>query len=204
MRESMRDNPALRPHEDPFVQFERWFADAEGSDLRLPDAVALATVGSGGRPALRMVLYKGIIDGGLAFFTNYASRKARQLEDNPNAAMTFHWEPLERQVRFEGSVSKLTGGQSDAYFATRSRASRIGAWASQQSRPYRERDEILARYGEIEARFKDGDVPRPDFWGGYKLVPDRIEFWTGMPHRFHDRVEYSRRDDGWDWTRLQP
>ncbi|NIM02411.1 MAG: pyridoxamine 5'-phosphate oxidase [Acidobacteria bacterium] len=200
----MRDKSPLGLHDDPISEFERWFARAAESEIRLPDAVALATVSASGRPSNRMVLYRGIVDQGLTFFTNYTSRKARHLEANPHAALVFHWEALERQVRFEGEVLRLNPEQSDAYFAIRSRPSRIGAWASFQSTPYRERDEILARYAEIEARFEDADVPRPDFWGGYRLVPDRVEFWAGMPHRLHDRVEYRRRDDGWERHRLQP
>jgi len=200
----MHAKSPLEPREDPLEQFELWFAEASESAIRLPDAVALATVDSGGRAAVRMVLYKGISDGGLTFFTNYESRKGQHLQTTGYAAMVFYWEPLERQVRFEGPVSRLSAAQSDAYFATRSRASRVAARASIQSRPYRERTEILERYAEIDTRFKDTEIPRPDFWGGYKLVPERAEFWTGMPHRFHDRVEFRRSDGGWEWCRLQP
>lgn len=200
----MDEAPPLKPHEDPLVQFELWFTEATEVGVPMPETVGLATVDSQGRPAVRMVLYKGMHRGGLTFFTNYTSRKARHIERNGHAAMVFHWHPLQRQVRLEGSVERLTDARSDAYFATRSRSSRISAWASFQSQPYRERAEILGRHAEIEARFEGADVTRPDFWGGYRLVPDRVEFWTGMLHRFHDRVEYRRSGDDWDWRRLQP
>jgi pyridoxamine 5'-phosphate oxidase len=198
------DSSTLVSQEDPLTQFELWFAEASETGVPMPEAVGLATVNSAGRPAVRMVLYKGISDGGLTFFTNYTSRKARHIEGNGHAAMVFHWKPLERQVRIEGSVERLTDEQSDAYFETRSRASQIAATASLQSRPFKNRSQLLARYREIEARFKDCDVSRPDFWGGYRLVPDRVEFWAERPHRLHDRLEYRRRGDGWECNRLQP
>ena len=200
----MYDNLLQHPQENPLAQFDLWFAEATEVGVPMPDAVGLATVDSQGRPTVRMVLYKGISGGGLLFFTNYTSRKARHIERNGHAAMVFHWIPIGRQVRIDGSVERLTTAQSDAYFATRTRASRIVAWASFQSQPYRERAEILERYAEIEARFEGADVPRPEFWGGYRLVPERVEFWTEMLHRFHDRVEYRRRGNGWEWSRLQP
>ena len=206
--------PALEASDDPYALFGRWFEDAEASGLLLPESMALATTTPAGRPSVRMVLLKGIVPDGLRFFTNYGSRKAEELDDNPHAALCFHWSVLERQVRVEGRVERLSAEDSAAYFATRDRGSRIGAWASAQSRPIADRAALKAQVAEAESRFEGQDVPLPDFWGGYLLVPDRFEFWQGRANRLHDRLEYTPRawspdgsgeaGGGWEVTRLQP
>ncbi len=168
------------------------------------DAMALATVDAAGRPSLRMVLYKGASAGGLRFYTNFGSRKARDLAANPQAALLFHWQPLHRQIRVEGRVERLPDEDSDAYFASRDREHRLSAWASPQSAPIASRSELVGRMDALRARFGEGPVPRPDFWGGYRLVPDRFEFWQGRDHRLHDRLAYEREGDGWRIVRLAP
>ena len=197
--------PALEAADDPYELFGRWFADAEASGLLLPESMALATATAAGRPSVRMVLLKGASpDDGFRFFTNYGSRKAAELDANPHASLCFHWSVLERQVRVEGRVERLPAEASVAYFASRGRGSRIGAWASRQSRPIPDRARLEAQVAEIEARFAGRDVPLPDFWGGYRLIPDRIEFWQGRANRLHDRLVYTPVDGGWEITRLQP
>lgn len=206
--------PALEASSDPYALFGRWFKDAEASGLLLPESMALATATREGRPSVRMVLLKGADPDGFRFFTNYGSRKAAELDDNPQASLCFHWSVLERQVRVEGRVERLSAEDSAAYFATRDRGSQIGAWASAQSRAIADRAELQAQVAEAESRFNGRDVPLPDFWGGYLLVPDRFEFWQGRANRLHDRLEYtprarspdgSREADGdWEVTRLQP
>ena len=202
--------PTLEAADDPYALFARWFEDAQASGLLLPESMALATTTPEGRPSARMVLLKGIAPDGLRFFTNYGSRKAGELDDNPHAALCFHWSVLERQVRVEGRVERLSPEESAAYFATRDRGSRIGAWASAQSRPIAGRAALEAQVAETESRFEGKDVPLPDFWGGYLLVPDRFEFWQGRANRLHDRLEYTphggSHEAGSDWkvTRLQP
>ena len=200
-----RGLPTLKAADDPYELFARWFEDAEASGLLLPESMTLATATPDGRPSARMVLLKGVGPDGLRFFTNYGSRKAAELDANPHAALCFHWSVLERQVRVEGRVERLSGEASAAYFATRSRGSRIGAWASRQSRSIPDRAGLEAQVAEIEARFAGREVPLPDFWGGYRLLPDRFEFWQGRANRLHDRLAYTpRADGGWEITRLQP
>ena len=202
--------PVLEAAADPYDLFNDWFRAAKASGLLLPESMALATATGDGRPSVRMVLLKGAGPDGFRFFTNYGSRKAAELDDNPRASLCFHWSVLERQVRVEGRVERLSVEDSAAYFATRDRGSRIGAWASAQSRPIAGRAGLEAQVAEAEARFEGRDVPLPDFWGGYVLVPDRIEFWQGRANRLHDRLEYTPREgsdeaDGeWEITRLQP
>jgi pyridoxamine 5'-phosphate oxidase len=198
--------PALRGSDldpDPIAQFHRWFAVAE-REATLPEAITLATVDAGGTPDARMVLLKGVDDSGFRFFTNYESAKGEQLTGSPAAAVIAYWRELDRQVRARGKVERLPEGESDAYFATRPRDSQLGAWASPQSRPIDSRDQLDRRVAEIEARFADGDVPRPPHWGGYLLRPYAIEFWQGQVGRLHDRFRYSRGDDGWRIERLGP
>lgn len=199
-----RGLPTLEAAADPYELFDRWFSDAEASGLLLPESMSLATATADGRPAARMVLLKGAGPDGFRFFTNFGSRKAAELDANPQAALCFHWSVLERQVRVEGRVERLSTEESAAYFATRGRGSQIGAWASEQSRPIDGRAGLEAQVDEIEARFAGEDIPLPDFWGGYRLLPDRFEFWQGRANRLHDRLLYTPRDGGWEITRLQP
>lgn len=200
-----RGLPALEAAADPYELFARWFEDAEASGLLLPESMTLATATPDGRPSARMVLLKGVGPDGLRFFTNYGSRKAVELDANPHAALCFHWSVLERQVRVEGRVERLSAEASEAYFATRDRGSRIGAWASRQSCSIPDRAGLEAQVAEIEARFAGREVPLPDFWGGYRLLPDRFEFWQGRANRLHDRLAYTpRAGGGWEITRLQP
>ena len=199
-----RGLPTLEASGDPYELFGRWFEDAEGSGLLLPESLALATASADGRPSARMILLKGVGPDGFRFFTNYGSHKAAELDSNPQAALCFHWSVLERQVRIEGRVERLSTEESAAYFATRGRGSQIGAWASDQSRPIPDRAELQAQVAEIEARFAGKDIPLPGFWGGYRLIPDRFEFWQGRANRLHDRLAYTPRDGGWEITRLQP
>jgi len=189
---------------DPLAQVRAWIDDAAGAGIQEPSAAALATAGADGRPSLRFVLVRGIDPQGARFYTNYESRKARALAANPFAALTFYWEPLQRQARLEGPVERLPAEESDAYFASRPRGSRIGAWASHQSQELGSRGELEARVAEIDARFPGEDVPRPEFWGGYLLRAELVEFWTGRPSRLHDREEYRRGDGGWTVRRLSP
>lgn len=189
---------------DPIELFQDWFAAAEEAGLLLPEAVTLATASADGEPSARMVLLKGADTAGFVFFTNYGSRKGRELDENPRAALCFHWAALQRQVRVSGSVVKVSAEESAAYFATRGRGSQIGAWASRQSERLASRDELQERVRAAEARFADADVPVPPFWGGYRLVPERIEFWQGRADRLHDRLLFSRDGAGWRAERLYP
>ena len=190
---------------DPMALFRRWYAEAEGTALALPEAAALATVDAAGRPRARMVLLKDCAGEGFVFYTNRGSDKARELAARPEAALTFWWEPLQRQVRAEGAVRELDAAASDAYFAGRPRASRLGAWASRQSAPAADRAQLERQYRAAEARFAGRDVPRPEFWGGYVLAPRLLEFWQNAPSRMHDRICYRRDAAGaWRRTRLSP
>jgi pyridoxamine 5'-phosphate oxidase len=189
--------------DDPVAQFAAWWELAE-REVPLPDAMTLATVGADGAPDARMVLLKGFGADGFRFFTNYESSKGEQLAATPRAALILHWREVDRQVRIRGPVERLPEAESDAYFATRPRAAQLGAWASPQSRPLADRAELDARLKEMEARFGDGEVPRPPHWGGYVVQHDEVEFWQGQVGRLHDRFLYTRDGDGWRIERLGP
>jgi pyridoxamine 5'-phosphate oxidase len=194
----------LTAAKDPFDMFVAWFEDAKQAGIFLPESVNLATATKDGVPSSRMMLLKGIDHRGFVFFTNYESRKSGELNDNPRAALTFYWGILERQVRAEGVVEKISEQESDAYFRTRPRGSRIGAWASKQSSPLESRMELDRRFKEFDHRYPGEDVPLPPFWGGWRLNPARIEFWQGRINRLHDRLRYEREGDAWRVTRLYP
>jgi len=189
---------------DPLEQFRSWFDEAAGA-LEVPEAVALATASSEGAPSVRMVLLKGFDERGLVFYSHYTSRKGRELEANPQAALLFHWTPLGRQVRVEGRVERVPTDESDAYFATRPRGAQLGAVASRQSDPLASRAELDERLAEFESDLRGGPVPRPATWGGYRLVPEAWEFWQHRDSRVHDRFRYEREPGGgWSVTRLFP
>ncbi len=182
----------------------RWLDEAEAAGIRLPNAIALATADAGGRPSIRHVLLRGIEADGFVFYTNRGSRKGRELAENPRAAFALYWRELDRQVTVSGDVDEVPDARSDEYFASRPREARLGAWASRQSEPLASRDELLERYAEAERRFADADVPRPPYWGGYRIRPIAVEFWQGRLHRLHDRVRYEREGDGWSLRLLAP
>lgn len=193
---------------DPLRIFEAWLAEAQASEINDPDAMALSTVGTDGMPSCRMVLLKGHDENGFVFYTNYESRKGRQLLATPKAALLFHWKSLRRQVRIEGDVAPVSDADADAYFASRPKQSQIGAWASQQSRPLEGRFELEKRVAKFAAKYAVGQVPRPSYWSGFRLTPRLIEFWQNGAFRLHDRLVYTRESatPGEDWTteRLYP
>lgn len=190
--------------DDPIRLFSTWLQDARASEPNDPEAMALATADADGRPSVRMVLLKGHDDRGFVFYTNRESRKAGDLAANAHAALCFHWKSLRRQVRVEGRVEHASDAESDAYFASRSPDSQLGAWASDQSRPLDDRETFEARFDQAKARFDGGDVPRPPHWGGYRIVPARIELWIDRAHRLHERRIFTRTATGWDEGLLFP
>ncbi|WNC30055.1 pyridoxamine 5'-phosphate oxidase [Thermosynechococcus sp. PKX82] len=188
---------------DPIQQFRLWFTEAVKAELPEPNAMTLATIGLDGMPAARVVLLKDVDDRGFVFFTNYRSRKGLELAAHPKAALVFWWAELERQVRIEGTVEQISAAESDAYFQSRPLGSRWGAWASQQSEVLESYADLEARLAEVEARYGE-NVPRPEHWGGYRVLPTLIEFWQGRPNRLHDRLCYRRQGDHWQRVRLYP
>jgi pyridoxamine 5'-phosphate oxidase len=190
--------------DDPVAMFRRWFDEAAGAGVALPNAMALATAGADGRPTVRHVLLRGVDAGGFTFFTNRDSRKGRQLAENPHAALVFLWKELDRQVEIEGRVEPTTDEASDAYFEGRPRGAQLGAWASPQSAVIGGRDDLVRGVADAETRFDGGKVQRPPYWGGFRVLADRIEFWQGHEHRLHDRFAYTRSPDGWRIDRLAP
>ncbi|MFQ5537342.1 MAG: pyridoxamine 5'-phosphate oxidase [Gemmatimonadota bacterium] len=200
----LRGLPPAADDADPIELFAGWYHAAEESGMLLPDAMALATATPEGIPSVRMVLLKGVGPDGFVFYTNYGSHKAQELDANPHAALCFHWPVLERQVRVAGAVQRLSPEENEAYFMTRPRGSRIGAWASRQSEVLPSRQDLLERVKEYNQRFSGDDVPLPPFWGGYRLMPSRMEFWQGKADRLHDRLLFLRRGGEWTSQRLYP
>ncbi|HEX5181668.1 MAG TPA: pyridoxamine 5'-phosphate oxidase [Allosphingosinicella sp.] len=189
---------------DPHALFESWLAEARLAEPNDPTAMAVATADRGGRPSVRMILLKGHDERGFVFYTNLDSRKGGELAENPRAALLFHWKSLRRQVRVEGPVEPVAGAEADSYYASRARESQLGAWASDQSRPLDRRETFEKRYRDVEARFEGRDVPRPPRWGGWRVVPERIEFWSDRAFRLHERRLFTRGDGGWTEGLLYP
>jgi pyridoxamine 5'-phosphate oxidase len=192
------------PNSEPYELFQRWFAEAEAKEPNDPNAMALATVDANGQPSVRMVLLKDADPRGFVFYTNCESRKGRQLLETHKAAIVMYWKSLGRQVRAEGAVESVTDAEADAYFASRPKASQIGAWASQQSRPLESRFELEKRVASFTAKYAIGAVPRPPYWSGFRLVPHYLEFWENRPFRLHDRLVYHRAGEGWTTEKLYP
>jgi pyridoxamine 5'-phosphate oxidase len=189
---------------EPVVLFRRWYEDAERAGIHLPNAIALATAAADGRPSIRHVLLRAIEDAGFVFYTNHGSRKGNELDENARAAFSIYWRELDRQISVTGDASRVTEEESDTYFATRPREARLGAWASRQSTELASREELMQRFTAYDAKYPGDDVPRPPFWGGYRIDPITVEFWQGRQHRLHDRFLYERAEDGWSLRRLSP
>ncbi|WP_349368313.1 pyridoxamine 5'-phosphate oxidase [Salinarimonas sp.] len=190
--------------QEPYALFEAWFEEAKASEPNDPNAIALATADASGLPNVRMVLLKGFDPRGFVFYTNTESNKGRELEANPQAALCLHWKSLRRQVRVRGAVERVSDEEADAYYASRPRQSRIGAWASQQSRPLESRFALEKAVAVNAAKYAVGEIPRPPHWTGFRILPQTIEFWADRPFRLHDRVVFARAGEGWERTRLYP
>lgn len=190
--------------DDPIQQFQAWFDEALEAEVEEPNAMTLATTDATGRPAARIVLLKGLDERGFVFYSNYESQKGEQMNANPNVALVFWWEPLERSVRIEGTAEKLPEDESTEYFESRPHGSQLGAWASPQSRVIESREVLQKRLELVESEYDEGEVPRPPHWGGYVVHPREIEFWQGRPNRLHDRLRYRSMEDGWAIERLAP
>jgi pyridoxamine 5'-phosphate oxidase len=190
--------------DDPVALFDRWYREAIGAGIYLPESTALGTATPDGKPSVRLVLLKGYDDQGFVFFTNYESRKAQELESNPEGTLVFHWAILQRQIRLEGTVQRISKEESEAYFHSRPRGSQIGAWASKQSASLATRRELEDRVKKYEEEFKGGPVPLPDYWGGYRLKPRSLEFWQGRASRLHDRIKFTQEAGVWSRERLYP
>lgn len=206
MPEFASDLSESAPGADPLSVLNTWFEEAVSRKDPLPDAMTLATASKAGKPSARVVLFKGFVRGAVLFVTNYQSRKARELDENPQAALVMHFPLLERQARIEGRVERASAADSDAYFRSRPRGSQLGAWASPQSQPIQSRAQLDALSQAVEARFGDAAVPRPEFWGGYLVFPQSVELWLGRPDRLHDRFLYRRESEAEPWSvqRLAP
>lgn len=189
---------------DPLAQFELWFQQAGSAGIKYPNAFSLATAGSDGLPSVRTVLLKIYDAKGFVFFTNYGSAKAKQLKENAQAGMLFHWLELERQIKISGQVERIPQAESIKYFATRPRGSQLGAWCSSQSDPISSRQMLETSWQQMKEKFSNKEVPLPDFWGGYRIIPSSYEFWQGRTSRLHDRFEYRQNESGWDIARLAP
>ncbi len=189
---------------DPHVQFQKWFDEAIKAEVNTPNAMSLATVGQDGQPSVRIVLLKGLELNKFKFFTNYKSAKGKQIEENPKAALAFFWPELERQVRIEGNIQKLSNDESKTYFNSRPEGSKIGAWSSPQSSKIDDRSVLEVNQQKYASEFGDNEIPKPDHWGGYEIVANKIEFWQGRPSRLHDRVQYDLEGNQWVISRLAP
>ncbi len=206
LREHYAGQPLLESDldPDPVAQFRKWFGEARESGIPEPNAMTLGTAGDDGRVSLRTVLLKAYDAKGFVFFTNYGSRKAAQIEENPSASILFPWVSLARQVEISGPVEKISAAESLAYFLSRPHGSRLGAWVSEQSTIISSREVLRAKYAELKEKFASGEIPKPEGWGGYRVVPQRIEFWQGGEDRLHDRLVYTRAGEGWAISRLAP
>lgn len=191
-------------HDSPIRQFEHWFEQALQAEAGTPNAMILATVAEDGQPSQRTVLLKYFDEQGFVFFTNYGSRKAREMDGNPKVSLLFFWNELERQAIISGQVEKVSTAESTRYFLSRPHGSQLGAWVSEQSSPISSRSMLLAKFEEMKQKFRKGEVPLPSFWGGYRVKPHRFEFWQGRPNRLHDRFQYEKTADGWQVERLAP
>jgi pyridoxamine 5'-phosphate oxidase len=190
--------------DNPLDRFQEWFREAEQAGVEVPEAMTLATADAEGAPSARMLLLKSADEAGFVFYSGYASRKGGELDENPRAALVFYWRPLGKQVRVEGPVERVSEAESAAYFATRPRGSQLAAWASRQSGPLASREELEARYAELEREYEGREVPLPPHWGGYRLRPEAIELWQHRENRLHDRIRYTRAREGWQKERLAP